>query len=64
MFIWACGPIENFPHDEMLIGQVNIKMNALNKQGDIIYLYEQHKIVLSNIDVGEVNTKILFKEKA
>ena len=29
MFIWACGPAEHFPNEEMLLGQVNIKMREL-----------------------------------
>ena len=64
MFIWACGPIENLPHDEMLMGQVNITMNELTVQGDRVYCVGQYKVILSNIDVGEVNIKIMYKEKA
>ena len=63
MFIWACGPIENFPNDEMLLGQVNIKMNALNEENGTKYLLEDFKIILSNQDVGKGLLKIIYSNE-
>ena len=62
MFIWACGPGENFPHEEMLLGQVNLKMMDLIKANDgCHYLYNEFKICLSNLEVGRTAVKIRYK---
>ena len=55
MFIWASGPAEHFPHDEMLLGQVNIQMKDLQQINDLYYLISNPKICLSNLQVGSVN---------
>ena len=39
MFIWACGPIENFPSSEMLLGQVNIPMKDLMEENGQYILF-------------------------
>ena len=52
MFIWACGPTEHFPHDEMLLGQVNIQMRDLTEQNGHYYLMSTPKVCLSNQEVG------------
>lgn len=61
MFIWATGPQENFPDKEMLLGQVNIKLKTLENENGKLMLFSQYKIILSNMEVGEVHTKILYR---
>jgi len=61
MFIWACGPIENFPNDEMLLGQVNIKMKALSGDEGMNFLFYDFTVCLSNVNVGEGSVKIIYK---
>ena len=62
MFIWACGPPENFPNEEMLIGQVNIKMKGLTEKNDGLFLLEDRlKVCLSNKEVGDVHVQITYK---
>ena len=48
MFIWACGPVENFPSSEMLLGQVNIPMKDLMEENCQHILFSTPKVILSN----------------
>ena len=50
MFIWACGPTEHFPSEEMLLGHVNIKMGGLTEENGMYYLFDLdgYKVCLSN----------------
>ena len=61
MLVWACGPTENFPHDEMLLGQVNIKMKDLIQGNDGYYhLFQQCQVCLSNMEVGQAHIKVKY----
>jgi len=61
MFIWACGPEENFPKEEMLLGQVNIKMSGLSQQYGVCMMEQLSKICLSNSAVGMANIRLQYK---
>ena len=61
MLVWACGPIEHFPNDEMLLGQVNIKCNALVQSGEEYFLDTTERISLANMDMGEARVKIKYR---
>ena len=54
MFIWACGPMENFPTSEMLLGQVNIPLKDIEEQNGQYYLMSTPRVCLSNQVVGDV----------
>ena len=55
--------MENFPDKEMLLGQVNIRLSALQEENGMQILFTQYKICLSNVEVGEVHTKLRYSIK-
>ena len=50
MFIWACGPAQNFPDEEMLIGCSNIKLGRLREDEEgVCKLEETLNVSVSNL---------------
>ena len=60
MLIWACGPDENFPREEMLLGQVNIKMGKLKSDNDVHLLDALQKVCLANYQIGQAHIVIQY----
>ena len=62
MLIWACGPAQNFPDEEMLIGCTNIKLRGLEMEADgACRLDDCFKVTISNCQVGEVRIKLSYR---
>ena len=60
MLVWACGQAVPSTGEELLIGQVPLKMNTLIENMGSCYLLQELPICLANQEIGRAIVKIKY----